>query len=41
MRVPAQVLASLPTTYVALLEQCRSADGSVLKVADAINRTWR
>ncbi len=31
-------LPSLPATYVMLLEECRSADGSVLKIAEVIGR---
>ena len=31
-------LPSLPTTYVVLLDECRAADASVLKVADAISQ---
>ena len=31
-------LPSLPTTYVVLLDECRAADASVIKVADAISQ---
>ena len=31
-------LPSLPTTYVLLLEECRSVDASVLKIADVISQ---
>ena len=31
-------LPSLPTTYVALLDECRAPDASVIKVADAISQ---